>query len=582
MQFSSTFKKLLQVRNISESEIEDFINPKFEFQDPFQIPNMKEAIERIKLQIENQCWIFIHGDFDVDGVCATSTLFNFIFYDLGYKKIYPYIPSRFDEGYGLSEESLRNIYEKYLEKINYTQLESLTSSASPYPPSQEDKLKPLLITVDCGIKDSTLIDEKWYEKFDFIITDHHTVPELLPSKAIVVHPKLPTSKLEFQEIAGTTVVWYLVRAMGINSNLPAFGIPPFQGGQKYLPLVALATNCDIMPLVSENRKILKFGLEEIGQINLPAFGIPPFQGGQLNLGLLELCKVAGVDLQNITSYDLGFKLGPRINAAGRLERAIDAVRLFTIEDQTVAKNIAEKLNILNSERQEITKLRLEEAKAQVISQIKNNNKILFIIGEDWEEGIIGLVAGKLCEEYYRPVIVLSRSELESVGSCRSTKNLNITETLNEASSFLTRFGGHAQAAGLSIQNDKLSDFQKEILKLVNEKLSDELVIKPENIDLELDEREITPDFAKELELLEPFGLGNPKPKFLCKNLKINNLEVIQNKHLKLFFDKFSAIGFNMAESGYSKLKIGDKIDLKFNLDMDTWNGNLKVSLKIVK
>lgn len=298
--------------------------------------------------------------------------------------------------------------------------------------------------------------------------------------------------------------------------------------------------------------------------------------------MFELCKVSGVETKSISSYDLGFKLGPRINAAGRLTAAIDAVRLFTTLDLKVAKQIAIDLNSLNSTRQQITETRLQEAKAQVTPQVKNNNKILIIIGEDWEEGIIGLVAGKLCEEYFRPTIVLSKSELDSVGSCRSTKHLNITETLNEVSSFLTRYGGHAQAAGLSIENDKLDEFQNAILKLVNEKLSDELIIKPENIDLELEADEITLEFAKELELFEPFGMGNSKPKFSCKNLKINSIETISGKHLKLYFDKFSAIGFNLANSNYSKFKQGDKIDLKFNLDIDTWNGNLKLSLKIVK
>ncbi|QQR93238.1 single-stranded-DNA-specific exonuclease RecJ [bacterium] len=569
MQFTSTFKKLLQVRNISESQVEEFVNPKFEFQNPFKIPNMEKAVEKIQSQIQTGGWIFIHGDFDVDGVCATSTLFNFIYYDLNYKQIYPYIPSRFDEGYGLSENSLTNIYDIYKIKVQNVDL--------------NNNQKPLLISVDCGIKDAKLIDEKWHDYFEFIITDHHTIPEILPKQAIVVHPKLKDSKLEFQEISGTTVVWYLVRAMGERLNLPAYGVPPYQGGQKYLPLVALATNCDIMPLIDENRKIVKFGLEEIRNmnvLNLPAYGIPPYQGGLL--GLFELCKVSGVETKSISSYDLGFKLGPRINAAGRLTAAIDAVRLFTTLDLKVAKQIAIDLNSLNSTRQQITETRLQEAKAQVTPQVKNNNKILIIIGEDWEEGIIGLVAGKLCEEYFRPTIVLSKSELDSVGSCRSTKHLNITETLNEVSSFLTRYGGHAQAAGLSIENDKLDEFQNAILKLVNEKLSDELIIKPENIDLELEADEITLEFAKELELFEPFGMGNSKPKFSCKNLKINSIETISGKHLKLYFDKFSAIGFNLANSNYSKFKQGDKIDLKFNLDIDTWNGNLKLSLKIVK
>ncbi len=506
--------------------------------------DINKIVNFLSKSIQEGKKIFIHGDYDVDGIVATSILWDFLYRKLK-ANVLPIVPNRFEDGYGLSPSTIDKIIR------------------------QEGEI---IITVDCGIKDIELI--KKYPKISFIITDHHTFLCDETGKKIrpesdnligIIHPQDPESSYPFKEISGATVAWKLICALNEELDLNV-------DVNDYLELVALATSTDIMPLVDENRSILKEGLKRIRKTHNPS--------------LIALFEVSGIDSKVIETYHYGYVIGPRLNAAGRMDDAIDAVRLLSTNNKKQASIYAKKLNELNLVRQQKT-IELLNVSEEIISKISKNQKLIFISGKDWPEGIVGLIAGKLQEKYSRPTVVASivSKTKEVKGSARSPEYFNITEALSRQAHLLDRFGGHVQAAGFALSQKNLQKFQSAIIVDAEKRIKNEDMISNINISSKLSLGEIDEKLVDTLMMFSPFGPGNPTPHFLFEKIKLIDMQVVgkENKHIKILFgdhDKtIEAMGFNLALE-FSKAEIGDVLDLVGRIKYNNWNGRKKIQIDI--
>jgi len=438
---------ILEIRDISEKEI--FLNPNIE-----NIPNYKKlhdtesATEEILKHIEEGNKIVIHGDYDADGICATSLLWDFLYRDVAEfldepVDVLPYIPDRVEQGYGLTQESLKDV---------------------------QDLGAKLVITVDCGVRDNELIT-KFSKDTDlkFIVTDHHLPPDDLPKQLgyPLVHQMYPGKEYPYTEICGAAVVYFLIQAIRKSLGMP-------EDIRYGLDLVALATVTDVMPLLDVNRVFVKEGLEEINK------------GSRLGLRMLALR--AGIEPKEVQSYHLGFVLGPRINASGRIASPMEAVRLLVSNDENKCKEIANLLETTNFERQRMTTEIFEKAKEKV-SESEDN--LLFVVGEDWHEGIIGLVAGKLQQLYYRPVVIATKSEGGIKGSARSIKGFNITQAFDKFKKHLDRYGGHELAAGFSTSEENADFLKEELIAYANKEITQEQLQPQLNVEILLGIGDVT-------------------------------------------------------------------------------------------
>lgn len=514
------------------------IEKESKFHDPFLIPDMRRGAERILEAREKKEKVAIYGDYDADGVTATSILWKFLYRELGVDVI-PYIPSRFDEGYGLNQEAIKSLIDQ---GIN------------------------LIITVDCGIKDSEII-QKFSKQVDFVVTDHHTLPEDQNFPHIAIHPDRKDSKYPFRHLAGAGVSWKLICALSEKLNKAKNRkFDPY----KYLDLACIGTVTDVMPLIGENRMIVKSGLERIRKGENP--------------GLKALMKVAGRDITKTDTYNIGFVIGPRINAAGRMKDAMIAVKLFSTENEDAALKLAWYLNDLNIQRQQETQFMMDSA----LEQISHEDSFLFAYNENWNEGIVGLVAGKLKETFYKPAIAATKSNGLIVGSARSIEGINITEVIAQHESLLVRFGGHSQAAGLSFEETNMQNVKTQIAQYINENFREELFQRVLEIDMELDFSDLTLELYKQLKKLAPFGEGNQEPVFQFRDLKVVKIFKFgtDEKHLKLVVTDekrksfVEVLAFGKAEE-LSEITLNGKIDLAGRISLNEWNGQQKVQIVLI-
>ena len=553
--YSDILAQLLYNRGInSVAAAETYLFAKErELYDPYLLPNAEKAAAAILDAVKNHKKIVIYGDYDVDGISASSILFDFLFREL-HAEVVPYIPNRFDEGYGLSKVGLDALIKQNAD---------------------------LIITVDCGIRDRDLVAEYVKKGLHFIITDHHEFAydkykkAILPEKALaLVHPGLPRSKYPFNLICGTAVAWKLILVLADlakKAKILASEVNP----EKYLDLVALATVCDCMDLVDENRLLVKKGLEIMKNTS--------------NQGLLELMQTAKIGVAELDTYHLGFFLGPRLNAAGRVEHALDGVRLLTTKNQALLTSLAQKLQRLNASRQELTKKMLLEAEAQIEKNQLENNKLLFIYQEGWSEGVVGLVAGKISEKYHRPALAASISNQIVKGSARSIPGFNITEALAQTADKLERFGGHAAAAGFHLHQDNLTDFISAISQIANKQITEEMLVRQLFIDAEISPDDFTRELLQEIYQMRPFGIGNFEPTLLLRNLKVLNRQKVgkEKQHLKILLKKprefgnalIDAIGFYLGERA-SEFTPGENIDVVGQIMLKEWNGKEYLQIKI--
>lgn len=518
------------------ASIKRFLKPSLEdMHDPFLLKDMEKATDRICRAIENREKIVVYGDYDVDGVTSTSILCNFLARQ-GVDADY-YIPDRIDEGYGLSIDAVDKVIEG----------------------------KPdLIITVDCGV---TAIDEVNHikdRKVDIIITDHHECGDILPDAYAVINPCRSDCRYPFKGLAGVGVVFKLLNAVCIKMGLGDTYL-------EYLDLTALGTVADVVPLIDENRVIAKYGMQGIEKSN--------------NIGLRTLVECTGLKDKAISAGTVGFVLAPRVNAAGRLGDASRGVKLFTTSDEKEALQIALELNEENKHRQDTQEEIYRQAVEAIEKEIDlNKDKVIVIAKEGWHPGVIGIVASKITEKYYRPCILISDENGIGKGSGRSIESFNLYKALNHCDSILTKYGGHELAAGLTIDLNRVDEFRKMINEYANSVLKKDDLVPQLKIDTYICKDDISFKTIQELKSLAPFGPGNPGPVFAYDRLKIREIRTVgSGKHLKMVIEDGTfcadAIGFNMGE--YANLYSDrDFLDLAFSLEINTWNEVQKVQFNL--
>ncbi len=527
-------EQLLLNRNILRKDWKLFLNPDFgkSLHDPFLMKGMKEAVARISKAIKDKEKIGIFGDYDADGVPGLTLLYELIG-RFGLKVI-PYIPRR-EQGYGLNKEGI-DLFKK--------------GNAS------------LIIAVDLGIRN---IYEVQYAKglgMDTIIVDHHEVGEKLPA-AIILNPKQKGDKYPFRELSGCGVAFKLAQALAkhhhkINESFIKW----------LLDLVAIATICDVVPLIDENRIFAKFGLIVLRKTK--------------RVGLQKLYQVSAIEQNLIDTYSVGFQIGPRLNAPGRMDHANESFYLLISRDERESLNLANKLDRINRQRQAELDRVLSEAQAKVEKDGLFEKKVILVEGKSWPHGIIGLVAGKLMERYSRPAIVCERRVKDFRGSARSVDAYNIIEALESSKRFLSSYGGHAKAAGLTFEQEHLANLYDELLKIAEQKICDEDLMPRLVVDALVKKSDITYNLLVKLKDFEPHGLGNPRPVFALKNAKISNAKVVgkTSKHLSFRVEGIKAIGFDLADY-FEALKFEQEADIAFTLDEDNWDGNNQIQLKVL-
>ena len=539
--------RLLFNRGINQKEdIEKYFNADYETDvfDPFLFSDMEKAVERIARAKEKKEKIAIYGDYDADGVTATALLFETL-EKLGFENVIVYIPDRQLEGYGMNMEAIEYLHK---EKVD------------------------LIITVDCGITSQEEIEKAGKLKIDVIITDHHHVPQMLPRALAVINPNVKDCRYPEKKLAGVGVAFKLAQAMYEKMN-------PKEAEQlKWsLDLVAIGTVADCVPLLGENRVLAKYGLIVLSKTK--------------RKGLLEMFKVGRISISEDdrpNTQKISFQVAPRINAAGRMDHASISYKLMIEKDPVSARDMALEVESKNQSRQKITGEITREARAIAENMFKNK-KFIFAENEHWPAGLLGLVAGKISEEFNKPTLILQKQEKEFVGSLRSIPQVNIIETLEKCAGLLIKFGGHAQAAGVRVAHGKIEKFYAKFGHLIEEQMDGKDIFPRIEVDMEIGADDINWELLGQIKKMEPFGEGNEEPVFLAKNIVVEDLRIVGNgsKHLKLALSSkdsspkiFDAIGFGMGDK-FPNLKNGDSIDIVFNLQEDEWNGNKKIQLKLI-
>ncbi|MCB0077864.1 MAG: single-stranded-DNA-specific exonuclease RecJ [Anaerolineales bacterium] len=506
---------------------------------PFELHGMFEAVTRIRHALARNERIMVHGDFDADGVTSTTVLVTALS-ELG-ATVAPYIPHRVDEGYGLNDAAIRKMAQHGVS---------------------------LMITVDCGIRAHNEIALANDLGIDVIVTDHHSVPDRLPPALAIVNPHQPECRYPHKELAGVGLAWKVVQALYLaERKRPIAGRQPLHPNE-LLDLVAIGTVADIAPLVGENRWLVSEGLAQLRQRQRP--------------GVRALLDSAHVDAAEMDSEAIGFFIGPRINAAGRLDHAQVAYKLLRAPTLEEGRQIASHLEFQNRQRQELTRRALARAEAQIRDP---DAPLLMVADNDCPEGIVGLVAGRLCERFYRPAIVVSEGPRESRASCRSIPELHITQLLDEVGDLLMRYGGHAAAAGFTVETRNLPELQEALTALAAAKLADYDQLLPKLVvDAELPLHQVSDELIDEITHLAPFGERNPAPVWVARNLRVVDARPVGStqSHLKLWLQdgegqRWSAIAFRQGERFATLPPV---LDVVFQLKRNVWRGQSRIELQL--
>ncbi|MBD1381236.1 single-stranded-DNA-specific exonuclease RecJ [Metabacillus arenae] len=535
LNISSLVASLLVNRGIEDAETaKEFLHiDKPEFHNPFLLKGMVEAVERIQKAIDNHEKMMIFGDYDADGVSSTTVLLS-VLKRLGADVDF-YIPNRFTEGYGPNENAFRHIRSQDV---------------------------TLIITVDTGIaavKEAEVAKEL---NIDLIITDHHEPGPILPDAYAIIHPKQPGCSYPFKDLAGVGVAFKLAHAM--------LGKVP----QDLLDVASIGTIADLVPLKGENRLIAKEGIKYLSDTN--------------RVGLKALLKIAGVDSQLVNEETIGFALGPRINAVGRLQSADPAVKLLITDDEFEAKTLAEEIDLLNKERQKLVSKMTEEAVRQVEEQFPiENNPVLVIAAEGWNPGVVGIVASRLVERFYRPTIVLSMDQEKGIvkGSARSIAGFDLFESLSTCRDILPHFGGHPMAAGMTLKIEDINQLRERLIQLAKINLTEEDFTPITQVDAACELKEITLETITEMNKLAPFGMGNPKPVVMIQKIQLANMRKIgaDQKHIKMTFQEngsqLDCVGFGF---GFLHDEIAPISELSVigELSINEWNNHRKPQLML--
>jgi single-stranded-DNA-specific exonuclease len=498
--------------------------------DPLSMVGIREAVTRIKRAISNNERIAVYGDYDVDGVTATALLTE-VLDKLG-ADVEGYIPNRFDEGYGLNKEALKELH---------------------------DQGKTLVITVDCGIRSPREVEYASGLGLDIIISDHHHPSDELPQAVAIINPKQSNDDYPYKELAGVGLAYKLASALSDNQDQIVEGS---------LDLVALGTVADLAPLVNENRALVRAGLRYIRE--------PHRQG------LRSLIGVSRLDPHKITARDIGFVLGPRLNAAGRLDTAYAALELLMAKNVALAAKLAQMLDNQNRERREITREVQEHAEQQALDG-DPDALLLFAADPSYNMGVVGLAASRLVDRFYRPSIVAFEGEEYTRGSCRSIPEFHITDALDRCADLLVRHGGHAAAAGFTILNQNLPEFITRLRELANQQLADQDLRPTLTADVELPLSELKPDLLEYLNMLEPTGHGNPQARFISCDLFITRYKTVgrDGSHLKFSVTDrsitYDAIAFRQGE--WAK-NMPPRVDLFYTFEENEYQGRKSLQLNV--
>ncbi|MFC1645066.1 single-stranded-DNA-specific exonuclease RecJ [Patescibacteria group bacterium] len=539
-------KKILLSRGIDSAEkAKSFLFPEYEegILDPFLFVDMKKVVSRIKDANEKGEKVLVFGDYDADGITATTILKETLS-DLGVDTSI-YIPDKEKEGYGLNKDVI---------------LKSKNHGFS------------LMITVDCGISNFEEVEYANSIGVDVIVTDHHHIPKKLPNAVALINPKIKDSGYPFDDLAGVGVAFKVAEA--IYEKL----MPQKKEQVKWLlDLVAIGTVADCVNLVEENRIIVKYGLLVLSKTRRE--------------GLQELFKTGRilVDENNIPdAQKISFQIAPRINAASRMSHAKLAYQLISEKDRVQARLLALEIEEQNNQRRKVTEQVVKDVE-KIISEEFQGKKFIFAASEHFPMGITGLVAGRVAGKLSKPTGIVTKGEKESKGSFRSIPQLNIIDAIEKCSKWLEKFGGHAQAAGISIKNENIDNFYKDLNTVIEKELEGKDLKKVIEIDEKVLPSQLDFKLIDDIDKMRPFGMGNPEPVLLMSDLIIQELKWVGSgeKHLKLFLRPndnspkiFEAIGFNLNKD-FGHLKQGDEVDLVFNIQKDEWNGNKKMQLRIV-
>lgn len=531
---SKVFASILVERGIeTKEEAEIFLNPeeKQPFYDPFLMKDMDKGVKRIIKAVYEKEKIIVYGDYDVDGITATSVLTNTL-RKLGANVDF-YIPDRQSEGYGLNVDALKKL---------------------------ESEGAKLIVTVDCGI--AGIKEVEVANKFlDIVITDHHISPGTLPNATAVINPHREDCPYPDKNLSGVGVAFKLCQALYKKIKDEEF--------TEDLDFVALGTIADIVPLVGENRKLVRLGLKEIQNSK--------------KCGINALIEVSALIGREIGPGQVGFALAPRLNAAGRIGHAKDGVALLLSENYEDALAIAENLNDSNTERQDIEKAILNEAQEKLSKMDLSKLHSIVLDGENWHPGVIGIVASRIVDIYYLPTIIISHQGEESKGSCRSIRALHMHDALSATSSHLIGFGGHAQAAGLTIKTSEIPKFREAFESYVAKTLKKEDYMQTIDIAALISPDNVTENLINELELLEPFGMGNPKPVFGAKNIAGKNPRVMgkNSEHLSFTLGKNgsrTALAWGRAE--YIETIAREYVDICYTAQLSEWQGVKTVEMVV--
>ena len=529
--------KILLNRGFDSPEtVEKFLNPQLsDLRDPFLLLGMDKAMERVTKALLANEKIVIYGDYDVDGITATSLLY-IIFNKLGAQVDY-FLPNRLVEGYGLSVDGINEVKKQGAD---------------------------LIITVDTGIN---AIDEVAYansQGIEVIITDHHEPREILPEAVAIVNPKQEQCQFN-EELSGVGVAFKFAQAVykSLGQNVADL--------HEHLDLVALGTAADIVPLVGENRVLTRFGIPQISRTTKP--------------GLKSLTFVSGLMGKDISTGQVVFVLAPRINAIGRLGDAKDAIRLLSTRDEKVAQEVARRLDDDNRKRKRIDEETLNEALAQLeeIADLENA-KAIVLAGEGWHLGVIGIVASRIVERYHLPTVMISLKDGVGKGSARSIPGFHLCEALYKCEDLLLQYGGHKYAAGLSIESKNVEEFRKKFIEVSNSELTADDIQPKLKIDMEIELSEVTDDFMELLEKFAPFGPQNMRPVFLTRNCEIiGRPSVVGNNHLRMRVRKdtnvIDVIGFGFGDM-LSQISTGSLVDAVYTLEYNTYNNVTRVQMRI--
>jgi single-stranded-DNA-specific exonuclease len=542
--------QILYNRGITDpEEIERFLQPDPLLPNPLQPPKLlglDQAVARLRQAIHQNEPIAVYGDYDVDGVTATVLLVETLAM-LG-ADVRPYIPDRVDEGYGLNTDALAKLKEAGVR---------------------------LVLTVDCGVRSVAEVAFANQIGLDIIITDHHSTTDQIPSALACIDPKQPGCPYPFKELAGVGLAFKLAQALLIvESNARAKNAPALPDASSLLDLVALGTVADLAPLVGENRALVSQGLT---RLNNPLHA-------PMRPGVAALLNAAGTKIGAVDSTAIGFALGPRLNAAGRIEHAMAAYRLLVTRDEAEARRLAEELNEQNRERQRLTRETQERARELALAQDKQAF-LLFAASPDFQAGVVGLAAARLTEEFYRPAIVVELGEKTSRGSCRSIPEFHITQALDQCADLLERHGGHAAAAGFTTRTENLETLANRLRAIAAEQLGKYDLSPTLCVDCEVALDSLTPEVFRALQRLEPCGYGNPAPVLCSRNVRVMEARPVgsEGMHLKLKLRggnlTWDAIAFR--QGCHSQwLRYNTLVNAAYTVEENEWNGMKRLQLNV--